>query len=133
MRKKRALARAHMIEVHGAEPDECGRVGIMVSADGSWPIRGYSSSSGQGALIYEDGPAFTPIIIAQACRGRYCGKCVWYENNEPTYHVPPHVCPRNYEGSSKSMEADILCHLVEEIATYERPTKSGDFVEVPVA
>lgn len=35
LRKKRALVRAHMIEVHGAEPDEHGRVGIMVSADGS--------------------------------------------------------------------------------------------------
>ena len=38
LRKNRAAVRAHMIEVHGAEPDEFGRVGIMVSADGSWPI-----------------------------------------------------------------------------------------------
>lgn len=81
LRKKRALARAHMIEVHGAEPDEYGRVDIMVSTDGSWPIRGYSSCSGQGALIYEDGAAFPPTVIAQQCRGRYCSKCVWYENN----------------------------------------------------
>jgi hypothetical protein len=132
LRKNRALVRAHMIEVHGAEPDEYGRVGIMVSADGSWPIRGYNSCSGQGALIYEDGDAFRPTIIAQHCRGRYCGKCMWYEKNEPTYVVPPNVCPRNYDGSSKSMEADILCHLVEEVAMYERPAKAGDFVEVPM-
>ena len=132
LRKNRALVRAHMVEVHGAEPDEHGRVGIMVSADGSWAIRGYSSCSGQGALIYEDGEAFPPTVIGQQCRGRYCGKCMWYENNEPTYVVPPHLCPRNYDGSSKSMEADILCHLVEEIAMYVRLTKAGDSVEVPM-
>ena len=132
LRKNRAAVRAHMIEVHGAEPDEFGRVGIMVSADGSWPIRGYSSSSGQGALIYEDGDAFQPTVIAQQCRGRYCGKCAWYEKNEPTWVVPPHLCPRNWEGSSKAMEADILWHLVEEVATYVRATTEGDFVEVPM-
>ena len=72
--------------------------------------------------------------IAQQCRGRYCSKCAWHENNEPTWVVPPNLCPRNYvDGSSKSMEADILCHLVEEIAMYERPTTAGDVVEVPMA
>ena len=121
-----------MIEVHDAEPDDYGRVGIMISADGSWPIRGYSSSSGQGALIYEDGEAFRPTVIAQRCRSRYCDKCVMYENNEATWVAPPHLCPRNYDGSSKSMEADILCHLVEEITMYERPTTVGNFVEVPM-
>ena len=64
--ENRARVRKHMIEVHGAVPDKHGRVGIMVSADGSWPIRGFSSASGQGALIYEDGDAFPTAIVAQA-------------------------------------------------------------------
>jgi hypothetical protein len=33
--------------------------------------------------------------------------------------VPPHVRAKNWWGSSKAMEADILCHLVEEVGTYE--------------
>jgi hypothetical protein len=100
--KNRALVQAHMIEVHDAEPDEYGRVGIMVSADGSWPIRGYSSCSGRGALIYEDGDAFPPTVIAQQCRGRHCGKCMWYENNQPTYVVPPHLCRGPHGGAGTS-------------------------------
>ena len=113
--ENRARVRQHMIEVHGAVPDEHVRVGIMVSADGSWPIRGFSSASGQGALIYENGDAFPPTVVTQACRGKYCAKCHWYETVEPTWACPVHECPRNWTDSSKSMEADILVNLVEEV------------------
>ena len=114
----RVKVRNYLID-NGAEPDEHMRVGCVVSADGSWPVRGYSSTSGQGALIFEDGDDFPPVIIAQACRGRVCRKCDWYAEHQPTYVVPPHVCAKNWWGSSKAMEADILCHLVEEVGTYE--------------
>ena len=59
----------------GAQPDEHKRVGCVVSADGSWPVRGYTTTSRQGSLIFEDGDNFPPVVIAQACRGRICRKC----------------------------------------------------------
>ena len=62
----RVKVRKYLIE-NGADPDEHMRVGCVVSADGSWPVRRYSSTSGQGALIFEDGDDFPPVIIAQAC------------------------------------------------------------------
>jgi len=110
----RVKVREYLI-ASGAEPDEHMRVGCVVSAD----VRGYSSTSGQGALIFEDGDDFPPVIIAQACRGRVCRKCDWYAEYQSAYVVPPHVCAKNWWGSSKAMEADILCHLVEEVGTYE--------------
>ena len=130
--ENRARVRKHMIDVHGADLDEHGRVGMMVSADGSWPIRGFSSASGQGALIYEDGDAFPPTIVAQARRGKYCAKCHWYETVEPTWVCPVHECPRNWTDSSKSMEADILVNLVEEVGRWEAEVDDGSKVPIPM-
>ena len=88
--------RAHLLE-QGAEPDEYGRVPFMASADGSWPVQGYSSSHGQASLFFGD-DTFSSKPIAQSFRGKYCALCTYYDTKLPTYCKPPHGCCKNWEG-----------------------------------
>jgi len=46
IKENRRRVRAYMVD-KGFKPDEHGRIAIVVSADGSWAIRGYTSNCGQ--------------------------------------------------------------------------------------
>ena len=114
----------------GDEADDEGRVPLVAAADGSWAIRGFSSNDGQASVWYGgDEHGFPATIIAQACRGKYCGCCDYYARNHPELEPPWHLCRKNHEGSSKSMESDILLDLLEEIATVKYKNKQGVEVE----
>ena len=87
---------------HGNKPDKQGRIRCTMLGDGSWAVKGYTSSSGQGELIHEG----TGLVVAQGFRNKYCSTCSYYERYEQ--EPPEHECCRNWAGSSKAMEGNIL-------------------------
>ena len=115
--ENRVRVRSFMVE-QGFKPDGHGRIPVIVSADGSWAVRGYMSNCGQASLIFSH-PEFGRLVIAQGYRQKTCSTCQWYERHQPTYVQPLHCCRRNFEASSKSMEQDILIELVDEVAVYQ--------------
>ena len=45
-----------------------------------------------------------------------CKMCRVYSSAEENGEEPSdHVCPKNYDGSSKAMEADVSLHLYKEL------------------
>lgn len=130
IKENRRKVRAYM-EKKGFTPDEHGRIAIVVSADGSWAIKGYTSNCGQASLIFscED---FDRLVVAQDFRQKTCSTCDWYGKNKPSWVVPPHVCRKNYTDTSKSMEQDILISLVDDVAIYEHKTVDGTMEEKPM-
>ena len=75
----------------------------------SWSKRNsgnrYDSISGHALMI----GVLSDKILAAAVSSKMCTICSKAENigEEP----PDHICPKNYEGSPKAMEADAALHL----------------------
>ena len=86
-------------------------VALTVSFDMGWGKRSsgnrYDSISGHALKI----GVLSDKILTAAVSSKMCIICSNAENidEEP----PDHICPRNYEGSSKAMEADAALHLYE--------------------
>jgi hypothetical protein len=78
------------------------RVGLAVSFDAGWQKRSsgntYDSLSGHAAFYGQQ----TRLVIALAIMSKRCTTCD--KAHELERKVPEHNCPKNHEGSSKSME-----------------------------
>ncbi|XP_062588881.1 uncharacterized protein LOC134250534 isoform X2 [Saccostrea cucullata] len=84
---------------------------ISVSVDGGWQKRGsgrsYDSLTGHCSMM----GACTGKVIDYSVRNKSCKIC---ENAERKKTSPaPHDCTRNWTGSSKSMEPDMVVDMVE--------------------
>ena len=93
----------------GATPDQNGILDIAVSFDGAWQRRGHSSHNGVGTVI--DLLTGLPVDYEVLCN--FCYKCQaaagkadknWEEKHKKN-------CPKNYDGSSNSMEAEFAVRL----------------------
>jgi hypothetical protein len=78
------------------------RVGLAVSFDAGWQKRSsgnaYDSLSGHAVFIGQH----TQLVIALAIMSKRCRTCD--QARELEGEVPEHNCPKNHEGSNKSME-----------------------------
>ncbi|XP_046407863.1 uncharacterized protein LOC124172467 [Ischnura elegans] len=89
--------------------DKDGRPVITVIADGMWGKRSYKtkydSLSGQAAIV----GARTKKVLFLAVRNKYCSYCALRETrSEPIDPAHKVKCAKNWDGSSTSMEADII-------------------------
>ena len=84
-------------------------VALTVSFDMGWSKRSsgnrYDSISGHALKI----GVLSDKILTAAVSSKMCTTCSKIENigEEP----PDHICPKNYEKSSKAMEVDAALHL----------------------
>ncbi|XP_061186114.1 uncharacterized protein LOC133195733 [Saccostrea echinata] len=84
---------------------------ITVSVDGAWQKRGsgrsYDSLTGHCSMIGSQ----TGKIVGYSFRNKSCRIC---ERAEKNNQAPvPHGCKRNWTGSSKSMESDMVVEMVK--------------------
>ena len=102
--RKRAVAA-------GAQSDEKGLVGILVSYDMGWQKRGkaYNSSTGHGAVM----GVSTGKVLDFATRCKTCRTCS-VAKDKPKQHD----CRKNHSGSSKIMESDVACELFQRAPTH---------------
>jgi hypothetical protein len=92
-------------------PDENGWVEIIGSFDMGWqkPGRSYNSLSGHAFLIC----VLTGKVIAMKVYSKKCQKCTTYlAEGVLADDVPVHNCSKNYDGSSKGMEAMAALEMV---------------------
>ena len=96
------------------------QVGITVSFDMGWNKRSssnrYNSLSGHALMI----DCLSKKIVGAIVPSKMCRVCSSAEEHgeEPS----DHVYPKNYDGSSKAMEADTAVHLYKEL--YQNSNKS---------
>ena len=95
---------------------------LAASYDMGWQKRSsgktYNSPSGHGMMI----GCQTSKIIDAIILSKKCNICSTSTNNPP----PPHTCPKNYDGSSKGMEAEgSLCLCIR---AFERRYQIGIIV-----
>ena len=89
------------------------QVGITVSFDIGWNKRcsgnRYDSLSGHALMI----GCLSKNIVGAIASSKMCRVCSSAEEHgeEPS----DHVCPQNYDGSSKAMEVDVAIHLYKEL------------------
>lgn len=92
--------------VEGVENNQKGRkVGIRVSYDGAWLKKGsgrcYNSKQGHGTAFGH----YSRKCIAYGTRNKSCRFCSLKSKKK-------HDCRRNFQGSSKAMEADIAVEIL---------------------
>lgn len=96
-------AREEIRELYDASPDEI--INILISCDGTWQKRGFSSLFGAVFIIaYETGK-----VIDYAVLSKYCSGCKKWENRDKSqaeYLIweAKHVCSINFSGSAGTME-----------------------------
>ena len=104
-----AMSKAAMeekqIAINKGNVDEDGIPMITVVVDGAWSKRSYrtnyTSLSGVAAIVgYE-----TKMVLYMGVRNKYCAFCTHHKNKSP---MPIHKYSKNWEGSSSSMEDDII-------------------------
>jgi hypothetical protein len=95
-------------EVEGTAPDERGKHCIGVGADMGWQSGGTTYNSPSGHAILE-GEKFRKAL-ALMVYNKYCAYCIWAKKRGG--QAKPHVCCKNYEGSSKGMEAKGILSMV---------------------
>lgn len=83
-----------------------GVLAITVIVDGGWSKRShkhsYNAKSGVGIIIGME----TKKLLHIAVRNKYCTTCVQVQKRGK--EVPEHTCFKNWDGSSSSMETDII-------------------------
>ena len=103
-------------------------IGLTTSQDMGWTKRSsgnrFDSLSGHAFLI---GCRLKKILLAQVLSKR-CSACSAAEARGEG-EAEAHECPRNYEGSSKAMEADAALALITKL---DEDTKSSVYVEALV-
>ncbi|XP_063235828.1 uncharacterized protein LOC134541192 [Bacillus rossius redtenbacheri] len=101
---KEAVEEEAALAKQRGDVDEFGIPLLTVVVDGSWSKRSYKTKydalSGVAAIVgYE-----TKKVIFMAVANKYCYVCARTINGT----IPQHVCYKNHEGSSSSMEANII-------------------------
>ena len=103
--------------------DECDHVETVDNTDESTPLamsydmgwqrrssgRKYNSLSCVGTMI----GAKSKKIIQFGSRQKDCRTCTYHNNKKQA--IPSHNCHKNFEGSSRAMEADLASELVKKI------------------
>jgi hypothetical protein len=100
-----------------------GKVPLTVSFDMGWQKRGqsYNSLSGHAFLI----DAHSVKIVAMQVCSKSCLKCSRaIKKGIAEENVPEHKCPKNYDGSSKGMEAAAALERDGEAAVQARGSAS---------
>ena len=91
-------------------------IGITVSYDMGWNKRSsgktYDSLSGHALMI----GALSKKIVSARVVNKECSTCT--QAQRMGTEAKDHECPRNHEGSSKSMEADTALYLVNKLDDY---------------
>jgi len=86
-------------------------VKLTVSYDMGWNKRSsghkYDSISGHGFVM----GGINKKILNHKCQSKCCSLCDKEENKT---EVPPHECPKNHNGSSKSMESEAIFQMAKE-------------------
>jgi hypothetical protein len=93
-------------------PDENGWIELIGSFDMCWqkPGRSYNSLSGHAVLV----DVVTGKIIAMKVFSKKCQKCTTYlAQGVLAENIPVHNCSKNYDGSSKGMEATVALDMVK--------------------
>ncbi|XP_063386965.1 uncharacterized protein LOC134672945 isoform X1 [Cydia fagiglandana] len=102
---------------------------IDVVADGCWSKRSYkknyNASSGAASIIGRR----TGKILYLGIKNKYCSTCAYAQRKETT--TPEHACYKNFNGSSTSMESDIIVEGFKKSIEmhgliYERLISDGD-------
>jgi hypothetical protein len=95
-------------EIEGLEPDENGRYCVAVGGDAGWQQgqKKYNSPSGHAMLVGQR----LFLVLALIVYSKLCCLCAAAKRKgrEPAAHA----CSKNYEGSSKGMEAKGILKLV---------------------
>jgi hypothetical protein len=91
-----------------------GKVLLTVLFDMAWQKRGRSFNSLSGHAFLID--VVTGKIIAMQVYSKQCHKCCDYmKKGLSSEQFPEHKCPKNYEGSSKGMEATAALEMVKRL------------------
>ncbi|CAG9763450.1 unnamed protein product [Ceutorhynchus assimilis] len=101
-----AAAKEAELALEEGDVDENGITCITVVTDGAWAKRSYNvnydSMSGVACIIgYRTGN-----LLFLGIRNKYCSLCSYYENKGQD--IPIHKCYKNWQGTSTSMETDII-------------------------
>ncbi|XP_077991796.1 uncharacterized protein LOC144446003 [Glandiceps talaboti] len=93
--------------------------GVSASVDGGWQTRGsgraYNSLSGHCTMIGSK----TGKVIAYDVRSKKCKKCEVAKKRN--IEAKPHDCRRNWSGSAKAMESDMVVEMVKACAKMSVP------------
>jgi hypothetical protein len=86
---------------------------VQASFDMGWQVRSsggkYGSPTGHGLLI----GAISKKVMDSVIFNKKCGVCTKYKNQRgSTQDIRTHLCVKNYDGSSKSMEAAALTKML---------------------
>ena len=89
--------------------------GLTIGYDMGWTKRAsgnrYDSVSGHAFFV----GCFTKKILMAQITSKKCNICISADKRNVS--PPEHVCPRNYEGSSKAMESDAALSMVKKLHT----------------
>ena len=85
--------------------------GMHGSIDTMWQRRAKAMNSMSGVSTCHG--RYTGKVIRSAIRCKRCRKCFRASRNPLNKEPPPHRCKQNWDGSSKAMEPDMLCELVQ--------------------
>ncbi|XP_061190963.1 uncharacterized protein LOC133199106 [Saccostrea echinata] len=107
----------------GMMNEEMNEKGLVVAVDAGWQKRGsgktYDSLSGHCSMV---GP-LSGKVLSYSVRSKNCRVCSVAEttNKNPAAHE----CSKNWEGSSKAMEADMVIEMVEDLQKSKGITIDG--------
>ena len=88
-------------ELDGVLPDANGLFGMSTSGDGAWNQGKYTHNSVSGHQMMVG--KVNEKVVAYSCFSKVCATCHVWSTKEK--EAPTHMCPKNYEGSSKGMES----------------------------
>ena len=92
---------------------------ILVSCDGTWQKRGFTSLYGACFVIAHE----TGKVVDYTVKSKYCIGCRQWDSKDKTSHEyltwkVSHVCSANYKGSSGGMEPDSTVQMFKRSLDY---------------
>ena len=121
----KATVSAETFELYKNKKSKVNDIELTVSYDMGWNKRSsghkYDSVSGHGFVL----GGMNKKIINHRCLSKCCKICSLAKksNQQPTKHE----CPKNHDGSSKSMETEAIYQMVLE-ATYQKGYSIGTII-----
>jgi hypothetical protein len=111
---KQIIRQNLLVALSNKTTDENGKKPLTVSFDMGWQKRGlsFNSLSGHAFLIDVE----TGKVVGKRVYSKKCRKCsAFIEKGLSASDIPTHNCTKNYDGSSKGMEATAALEMVKEI------------------
>lgn len=109
------ICKVSMAKAAEIEKKECAENGLVVSGDGSWRKRGFSSLFGLVTLIGWSTGKVIDIII----KSKYCKACEYWKKKSDTaeyaewLETHANQCQINHEGSAGKMEVDAVVEMFQ--------------------